>query len=91
MRIYKAELKRILKTRTVQILLGAALLISAVLAYFPVTFIQYAYENESGQEVRLSGREALDMIRERQGEFQGEITEEKLADAMEQYVGCWQD
>lgn len=68
-----------------QILLLAAIIISAVLAFFPVTFIEYTYENEVGQEIRLTGKEALRLIKEHQGEFQGEINEEKLADAVEQY------
>ena len=85
MRLYQAELKRILKTRSVQILLAAAILLSAVLAYFPCTFVAYVYENESGKEVTLTGREAIRMIQERQGQYQGEITEEKLADAVRQY------
>lgn len=87
MRVYQAELKRILKTRSVQILLAAAVLISAVLAYFPCTFAEYVYEDEAGQEVTLTGRKAIRMIQERQGEYQGEITEEKLADAVRQYDG----
>ena len=85
MRVYQAELKRILKTRSVQILLAAAVLLSAVLAYFPCTFAEYVYEDEAGQEVTLTGREAIRMIKERQGVYQGEITEEKLSDAVEQY------
>lgn len=85
MRVYRAELKRILKTRSVQILLAAAILLSAVLAYFPSTFPQYVYEDENGQEVTLTGREAIRMIQERQGQYQGEITGEKLADALKQY------
>ena len=87
MRVYQAELKRILKTRSVQILLAAAVLLSAVLAYFPCTFAEYVYEDEAGQEVTLTGRKAIRMIQERQGEYQGEITEEKLADAVRQYDG----
>ena len=85
MRVYQAELKRILKTRSVQILLAAAVLISAVLAYFPCTFAEYVYEDEAGQEVTLTGRKAIRMIQERQGQYEGEITEEKLADAVRQY------
>lgn len=85
MRVYRAELKRILKTRSVQILLAAAILLSAVLAYFPSTFPQYVYEDGNGQEVTLTGREAIRMIQEKQGQYQGEITGEKLADALKQY------
>ena len=85
MRVYQAELKRILKTRSVQILLAAAVLISAVLAYFPCTFAEYVYEDEAGQEVTLKGRKAIRMILERQGQYEGEITEEKLAEAGRQH------
>ncbi len=85
MRVYQAELKRILKTRSVQILLIAAILVSALLAYFPATFLGYVYEDERGQEVTLNGRDALPIIKERQGQYQGKITQEKLAEALEQY------
>lgn len=68
MRVYQAELKRILKTRSVQILLAAAVLISAVLAYFPCTFAEYVYEDEAGQEVTLTGRKAIRMNRDRTGD-----------------------
>lgn len=40
MRLYVLELKRLLKTRSVSFLLIAALVLSAVMAYVPVTYIQ---------------------------------------------------
>ena len=39
MRLYVLELKRLLKTRSVSFLLIAALVLSAVMEYVPVTYI----------------------------------------------------
>lgn len=85
MRVYRAELRRLLKTRYVQILLAAAIIFSAILAYFPVSFRQYVYQDENGQVVTVTGMDALRMEKERQGEFQGKLTEEKLTAAVRQY------
>lgn len=85
MRVYRAELRRLLKTRYVQILLVAAIIFSAILAYFPVSFRQYVYQDENGQVVTVTGMDALRMEKERQGEFQGKLTEEKLTAAVRQY------
>ena len=85
MRVYQAELKRIVKTRSVQILFLAAILVSALLAYFPQSFVDYVYENREGEEIKVSGRKAIEMIQKNQGDFQGAITEEKLSEAVEQY------
>lgn len=38
MRLFRLELKRVIKTRTTWILLAAALLISVLMAWLPVTF-----------------------------------------------------
>lgn len=43
MGLLKAEWKRIMKTRTVPFLLAAALLLSLIMAYFPMSFVQYSY------------------------------------------------
>ena len=84
MRVYQAELKRIVKTRSVQILFLAAILVSALLAYFPQSFVDYVYENREGEEIKVSGRKAIEMIQKNQGDFQGAITEEKLGEEVEQ-------
>ena len=48
MRLYVLELKRLLKTRSVGILIIAALILSAVLSYLPVTYIQAYKTDKSG-------------------------------------------
>ena len=53
MRVFTAELKRLLKTRSILILMLAALLLAPVLAYFPASFASWTYKDDSGQK---SGR-----------------------------------
>ena len=85
MRIFTAELKRFLKTRSVQITLLLGLLFAVALAYFPISFESYIYTDEDGQEVTVEGLEAIRMQRENQGQFHGEITEEKLAESIDRW------
>ncbi|WP_455055816.1 hypothetical protein [Merdimonas faecis] len=81
-RVFGAELKRLLKTRSVLILMAAAVVLAPVLAYFPASFASYTYRDDSGREVTAEGREALLLERENQGEFQGEITGKVLTAAL---------
>lgn len=85
MRIFTVELKRFLKTRSVQIILVLGLLFAAALAYFPISFESYTYTDENGQEVTVEGMEATRMQKENQGQFHGKITEEQLAEAIDQW------
>ena len=45
MRIFTAEIKRLLKTRSVLILILAALLLAPALAYFPASFETWTYRD----------------------------------------------
>ena len=85
MRVFTAEIKRLLKTRSVLILMLTAILLAPVLAYFPVSFETWTYRDESGQEVTVKGREVLDREAKNQGQFQGEITEEKLLASVQRW------
>ena len=51
MRLLKVELKRILKTRLTVILLSAALLLSFLLAWLPVTFSLNSYIDTEGKKI----------------------------------------
>ncbi len=81
MRLYRAELKRQLKTRSVQLLLVFALLVTFVFAYCPISFVQFAYE-ENGQEVTAKGMKAISMRKEAWKGYAGEVSGEKLAGAL---------
>ena len=48
-RVFGAELKRLLKTRSVLILMAAAVVLAPVLAYFPASFASYTYRDDSGR------------------------------------------
>lgn len=93
MSLYRAELKRQWKTRSVRLLLLFALLMTFVLAYCPISFSQFAYE-ENGQEILVKGTKAISMKKEAWKSYAGEVTGEKLAtalkvynDSFEQYAG----
>ena len=82
MRLYVLELKRLLKTRSVSFLLIAALVLSAVMAYVPVTYIQAYKTDKSGNIEAVSGREAIKVKRADKKALQGEMTEAKLRETI---------
>ena len=59
MRVFTVEIRRLLKTRSVLVLMLAALILTPVLAYFPASFASWTYRDESGQEVRVEGRKTV--------------------------------
>ena len=51
MRLFLIELKRILKTRSVQIVILGALVLTALLAYAPISFVKYTYYDDAGNKL----------------------------------------
>ena len=85
MRLFRLELKRVIKTRTTWILLAAALLISVLMAWLPVTF-ETRNVVEDGGEKELTGFDAIRVKRQAQAGIAGEITEAQLKAAAETAV-----
>lgn len=83
-RLYKEELKRILRTKSSLLFLAAAVALSVLMAYMPVTFVRYTYE-ENGQEYTIKGREALAIRKELQTPHAGEVTPDKMAEGLKAY------
>ena len=83
-RLLKVELLRILRTRSTLLFLAAALVLSAYMAYVPVTFVGYTYE-ENGQEITIKGREALAIRKSLRSPLAGEVTPEKIAEGLATY------
>lgn len=83
-RLYKEELKRILRTRSTLLFLAAAVVLSVFMAYVPVTYVRFTYE-ENGQEMTIKGREALAIRKELQSPGAGEVTPEKMAEGLQSY------
>ena len=59
MRLLKLELKRVLKTRTTAVLLLAILVISAFMAYIPITFSYVIRWNGQGERETILGMDAI--------------------------------
>lgn len=83
-RLYKEELKRVLRTRSTLLFLAAAVALSVFMAYVPVTYVGFTYE-ENGQEITIKGREALAIRKELRNPNAGEVTPEKMAAGLQAY------
>ena len=83
-RLYKEECKRILRTKSSLLFLAAAVALSAFMAYIPVTYVRFTYE-ENGQEMTIKGREALAIRKDLQSPHAGEVTPEKMAEGLKSY------
>ncbi len=85
MRLYKLELKRMLSSHITRAGLIGLLLMSAIMAYLPITFVRYGEVDANGQEIKLSGFAAIDKIKETRAEYAGAVTGDKLAHALNKY------
>ena len=67
MRLFRLEIKRILKSRRTLIILAIALLLSVAMAYLPISFEGINRPNEDGtrSEERRVGKECASMCRSR--------------------------
>lgn len=91
MRLLCLELKRLVKTRSTWMLLAAALILSAVLAYFPISFVTSYKTDARGNMVKLTGIEAIQNKKEQEQAIAGLITEEKVAKAVKDFRECYQE
>lgn len=83
-RLYREEMKRILRSRSTLLFLAAALGLSVFMAWVPVTYERYTYE-ENGQKITIEGRKALALNKEMESPSSGEVTPEKLAEGLRYY------
>ena len=88
MRIFRLELKRVLKSRLTWILLALALLLSVLLAWLPTTYCYSNYTDEAGNEVNLTGLASIAYEKERQADASGIVTPERVREAVEIYQAC---
>ena len=88
MRIFRLELKRVLKSRLTWILLALALVLSVLLAWLPTTYCYSNYTDEDGNEVNLTGLASIAYEKERQADASGIVTPERVREAVEQYQAC---
>ena len=78
MRLFRLELKRILKSRRTMILLVIALLLSAIMAYLPISFEGINRPNEDGTVTELDGLAAIEYKRGLYEASSGEVSHKFL-------------
>lgn len=88
MRLFGLEVKRILKSRRTLILLSIAMLLSALMAYLPISFEGVNRPNEDGTVTELDGLAAIEYKRDLYATTQGEVTPEKVKEALITYQNC---
>ncbi len=88
MKIFRLELKRVLKSRLTWIVMALALLLSILLAYLPTTYCYSNYTDETGNEVNLTGLASIAYEKERQAGAAGIVTPERVREAVEIYQTC---
>ena len=81
MRLYYLEMKRLIRTKSVWILMIAMVVLAAVMAYVPVTFIG-AYKTDGGNVQAVTGVQAVKIKKETRKDTDGEVTEEKIRQAI---------
>ncbi len=91
MRMLGLELKRLLKTKTVGILLCSAVLLSGVMAYFPITFVNSYVMDEQGNVSEVTGTAAIRAEKERKSAVAGKVTEEKVKNAIKTFREVYQE
>ena len=65
-RLIYLELKRVVSTRTVWIMLAVILLLSAVMAYFPISYMKTKRVDDQGNVIMLEGKAAIDYQKEKE-------------------------
>lgn len=88
-RLFYVELKRVITTRSTWILLSLVILLSAVMAYFPISFVSTYYADEEGNVQQCKGVEAIARLKQQESNISGEITEEKIRQAITVFRECY--
>ncbi|MBD5493262.1 MAG: ABC transporter permease subunit [Lachnospiraceae bacterium] len=92
MRVFRLELKKILKSRRTIILIALSLFMSVLMAYLPVTFVSVSQYDEAGNKVAsLKGLEAVRYTKILQEGIKGELTPEIMRHAVEEYQACMRE
>ena len=88
MRLFRLEIKRILKSRRTLIILAIALLLSVAMAYLPISFEGINRPNEDGTVTELDGLAAIKYKQDLYKTSAGEVTPDRIKSALETYQSC---
>lgn len=85
MRMFRLEIKRILKMKQTIILIGIGLILSVVMAYLPISYESINYIDSNGKEVRANGMDAIKYKKSIREKSEGIVTTDKVYSALETY------
>lgn len=85
MKILKAELKRILKSKSTLIMIGITFLLTVFLAYFPASSQGMNIVEPDGSLSGVSGIQAINRFHEIEKPIEGNLTSSKLLDTLNKY------
>ena len=88
MRLFCLEVKRIIMSRRTLVLIAVAILMSVISAYLPISFESIDRPGENGEVIELDGVPAIKFKRDYYAKTAGDITSEKLAEALRVYQSC---
>ena len=88
MRLFRLEINRILKSRRTFILLAVVMLFSVCMAFLPISFEGINRPNDDGSITELDGLAAIQYKRDLYVATNGEVTSEKVKEALVTYQNC---
>lgn len=84
-RIYGLEIRRILKNRKSFLIILFMIVLSVFFAWLPLYFVEIDRINSDGSVDNLHGKEALEYLGPYYSDIEGEVTVDKLKDALTTY------
>jgi len=88
MRMLKLEIRRILKTKLTIILLIAAVGLTFIMAYLPVTYMKTSYMDKEGNAIEVTGKDAIAYDKLVQKEIAGKLDDSDFENAVRHYQEC---
>lgn len=85
MRMFRLEIKRIIKTKQTMVLIGIGLLLSLLMAYLPISYESVNYIDNNGTKVSVNGLEAIKYKKSVREINEGIVTTDKVYSALEKY------
>ena len=91
MRLYKQELKRLLLTTMTRVVFIIAIVFSILLALLASEFSDADYPDDDGNIVQLHGVESIKFIEKASAGGNGEVTADRLKEALQKYQDLYHE
>ena len=91
MRLYKQELKRILKSSRAKVIILLAIILPILFAFLANEFNDANYLDSNGETVPLHGTAALQFIKDASADGNGVASVERLKDALQTYQSLYEE